>query len=235
MPSIVTTTLVPIAVLSGDLDWTVDSVQTAELALASDDGAGSTVRSANPFPGVFPPPGHLELGMTDLPLSASPLTVTVRASAAATGGLPVRNTVRVGARLFGVDTFSMNASVSAIYGHYTAPLLRPGGGAWSVDDINNASVLVNVGTDLVEVSYVSWVVTWTQIGAITDIDRAYLTARVGAGSVGSFRVGFAPTATQGVTATAGKSPGTPGPYYVWRRRYLPSTNWMPYLPPASQR
>jgi hypothetical protein len=71
--------------------------------------------------------------------------------------------------------------------------------------------------------------------ALTGIQRAYLTARVGQARVAAVRLAFIPTATQGTTAAAGLSPGSAGGYYVWRRRYLPTTTWTAVRPPASQR
>ena len=71
--------------------------------------------------------------------------------------------------------------------------------------------------------------------ALTGIQRAYLTARAGWMRAGASRAAFLPTATQGTTAAAGLSPGSAGGYYVWRRRYLPSTTWTAIRPPASQR
>lgn len=55
---------------------------------------------------------------------------------------------------------------------------------------------------------------------ITGNQRAVLTARVGAARVGAVRVGFAPKDTQGLT------PGTAGPFYIWRRVYQAVANWV---------
>jgi hypothetical protein len=54
---------------------------------------------------------------------------------------------------------------------------------------------------------------------LTSNQRAYLTARLGAGRLGAIRLGFIPKATQGT------SPGVGGPFYVWRTVALPTTVW----------
>jgi hypothetical protein len=54
---------------------------------------------------------------------------------------------------------------------------------------------------------------------LTGIQRAILTARVGAMRVGAFRVGFVPKDTKGV------APGSIGPFYIWTRQYRSDTTW----------
>ena len=56
--------------------------------------------------------------------------------------------------------------------------------------------------------------------ALTGNDRAILTARLGAARLGASRLGFTPRDTN-----AQSSPGTPGPYYIWRTVALPTTTW----------
>lgn len=55
--------------------------------------------------------------------------------------------------------------------------------------------------------------------ALTGIDRPPLTARFGAMRFGAFRFGFTPTETTGTT------PGSTGPFYIWRRVTMPTTTW----------
>lgn len=49
---------------------------------------------------------------------------------------------------------------------------------------------------------------------ISGNQRAILTARFGAARFGATRFGFTPKATKGA-------------FYVWKRKYLPTTTWKP--------
>lgn len=229
-----TTILLPDAIIDVDPFLDVTGAASHDVALRSDDGATSFVSPAGPLL-----PGPLELGMDDLPALAAGLAVTAAVSAKGSGAFGEK--VIVSAKLNGVPVESIKTSVTGVYATYTAPLLRPGGGTWNKNDLDLATVELSVTSLNVEVSYLAWIVDWVASSSLggnqsgNAIDRAYLTARSGCARADASRSAFAPTATQGTTATAGKAPGTPGPYYVWRRRYLPFTNWMPVTPPASQR
>jgi hypothetical protein len=160
--------------------------------------------------------------------------------------------LRIVARLGGVlgtlDPFlpALPGAASASYAiPVTGTMLRPGGGAWTKNEINAATCYVVNGVTLTaniaNLSFLAWDVTYnaiTSVGANQSgnyIDRAYLTARAGWARADASRTAFVPTDTQGTTATAGLSPGSPGGYYCWRRRYLPDTVWTPLLPIASER
>jgi hypothetical protein len=55
--------------------------------------------------------------------------------------------------------------------------------------------------------------------SIQSTQLAITTARSGSANSGSCRSGFAPNETQGET------PGSQGPFYVWRQQYPPVTTW----------
>ncbi len=55
---------------------------------------------------------------------------------------------------------------------------------------------------------------------LSGSDRAVLTARSGAGRSGAIRSGYAPTKTQGLT------PGSAGPFVIWRQVKRAVTAWV---------
>ena len=56
--------------------------------------------------------------------------------------------------------------------------------------------------------------------ALVSTQLAYMTARFGAGRFGAFRFGFTPKETEGTT------PGSAGPFYVWRELPKVTTVWV---------
>ncbi len=226
-------TLLPMAEV-GVSNWNAVGAATPVLALQSDD-AGATITNRHPF--IL----TIELQMDPLPPDRRVVSVTARVSFAdpqAPFGLPVT----VAARLNGVDgVVALVQDPSAAFTTYTDLLPRPGGGAWSAADVNNATCLLFAQSVTTEISYLAWTVVVIVTGSISAnqsgsyIDRAYLTSRAGWARADASRAAFVPTDTQGTTAAAGKAPGTPGGYYSWRRRYLQNTTWTPLRPIASER
>jgi hypothetical protein len=229
-----TTTLLPVGTVQSGPDWSAVGGATFEEVLASDDGAASYAACAVSLPEV------LEVTMAALPANVGAIqSVTVRAS---TRGAGVTK-LKVFARGTVDGAAAINVADSVGFITTSGALPRPGGGAWNRAALAAVTCAIagasgGAGSDI---SFVAWDVAWTpstSLGANQSgqgIDRAYLTARSGWARADASRVAFAPTATQGTTPAAGLAPGSAGGYYVWRRRYLPSTVWTPVRPPLAQR
>jgi hypothetical protein len=227
MPNI---NLLPLELFSSPGDYSVVGAADEIAALRTNDNGLSYVQTSIVPPLPIP---IIEMSMDVLP-GASSITQPTAVVFAAGAGLP-GDTVRLWAELDGVvGAPAFNWEPAAGWSGIADVLPRPGGGLWTAGELRRATCLLQGGPN-VTISYVYWGLTYVSAVGLVGIERAYLTARAGWQRAGASRSSFIPTATQGTTASAGLTPGSPGGYYSWRRRYLPQTVWTAVRPLAVDR